>query len=186
MRLADNKYRVTKKVTKTFKAVQKFLEVDVIPAAKDIVEEWEGWRTKKLWTLDCNDMLKVNTDGIKKLIERYHQPRQKWLPMADALGIFSKETDLLLEKDALFVYGMSKMPIIKDTSENQKLKIITNITEFYEMIARAAEYKFKDMNISLMEKIGLVLDKILAIVKVKRQDPVYGDVVDESQSDEDY
>ena len=98
--------------------------------------------------------------------------------MKDAIEIFSKETDLLLEKDALFVYGMSKMPVIKDTSENQKLKIITNITEFYEMIARAAEGKFKEG--SLMEKIGLVLDKILAIVKVKRQDPVYGDVQDES------
>ena len=146
--------------------------------AKDIIEEWEGWRTKKLWTIECNDMLKVNAEGIKKLVERYHQPRQKWLPMKDAIEIFSKETDLLLEKDALFVYGMSKMPAIKDTADNQKLKIITNITEFYEMIARAAEAKFKEG--TLMEKIGLVLDKILAIVKVKRQDPVYGDVQDES------
>ena len=63
---------MTKKVTKTFKAVQKFLETDILPMARDIIEEWEGWRIKKLWTIECNDMLKVNAEGIKKLVERYH------------------------------------------------------------------------------------------------------------------
>jgi hypothetical protein len=80
VRLADNKYRVTKKVQKTFKALETFIAKDIIPLAKDIIEEWEVWREKKLWTLECNDILKINTEGIKKLMERYYQPRQKWLP----------------------------------------------------------------------------------------------------------
>ena len=69
--------------------------------------------------------------------------------MKDACEIFTRETDLLLEKDALFMYGMSKMPIIKDTADIQKLKIITQITELYEMIGRTAEFKFKDQNLPL-------------------------------------
>jgi hypothetical protein len=93
---------------------------------------------------------------------------------------------LLLEKDANYIYGMSKMPVIKETVDLQKLKTITNICELYEMIARCAEMKFKESNMTLAQKIGLVLDKVLAIVKVKRLDPISGECVDESQSDEDY
>ena len=52
--------------------------------------------------------------------------------------------DIMQEKDALYAYGMSKMPLVKETSENAKYKRIMSNPEFYEMIGRVAEIKFKD------------------------------------------
>ena len=61
------------------------------------------------------------------------------------MEIFTRDAEgFLQEKDALYAYGMSKMPLVKETSENAKYKRIMSNPEFYEMIGRVAEIKFKD------------------------------------------
>jgi len=126
-------------------------------------------------------MFKANEDSIIKLMANYHQPRQKFLPQKECIEIFTRDTDIMLEKEALIAYGMSKMPLVKETTENSKYKRIMSNPEFYEMIGRVAEFKHKDQpHLSLSEKIGLVLDKILPIVNLKRKNPKGNEVVDES------
>ena len=146
-----------------------------------IEEAWEGWRKKQLWTLEVHDMFKANEDSIIKLMSKYHQPRQKFLPMREALDIFTRDAEMILEKDAVYAYGMANMPLVKETTENAKYKRIMSNPEFYEMIGRVAEIKFKDqISLSLAEKIGLVLDKILPIAGLKRKNPKGNEIVDES------
>jgi hypothetical protein len=110
-------------------------------------------------------MFKANEEGIKKLMEKYHQPRQKYLPMKEAQEIFTRDCDLsILEKDAAIAYGMCKMPLVAECKELAKYKRILNNPEFYEMIGRMAEHKYKDKPmLSLAEKIGCILEKILPI-----------------------
>ena len=110
-----------------------------------------------------------------------HFPAVKQDLVKEAMEIFTRDADILLEKDALYAYGMSKMPLVKETSENAKYKRIMSNPEFYEMIGRVAEIKFKDqISLSLAEKIGLVLDKILPIAGLKRKNPKGNEIVDES------
>jgi len=75
-------------------------------------------------------------------MEKYFQPRAKWLSQQDAMTIFTS-SEVLSEKDALFVYGMSKQPNPAETKDAKKHKLITNITELLEMIGRAADLKYK-------------------------------------------
>lgn len=53
---------------------------DILPHMGFIEEAWDGWRKTKLWSLEVHDMLKANEDSIIKLMSKYHQPRQKYLP----------------------------------------------------------------------------------------------------------
>ena len=79
---------------------------------------------------------------------------------------------MVLEPDAKFAYGMCKMPIVSETKDKSKyLKVMSN-HEFYEMIGRVADCKYKDrMNTPLAEKIGMVLEKILPIAGQKKKNP---------------
>lgn len=89
--------------------------------------------------------------------------------MKDAIGIFSRDTDCMLEKDALFVYGMSKMPNPNETKESKNHKKILHYTELLEMIGRAADFKYKDEgDVPLTEKISRIMDKIFPLVNVRR------------------
>jgi hypothetical protein len=61
--------------------------------------------------------------------------------------------------------------------------MIVNQAEFLEMIARVAEFKYKgegDGNMSLCEKIELVLDRLLMIIGAKTILPVEGEEREDS------
>ena len=90
------------------------------------------------------------------------------------------------EKDASFLYGLSKMTNPSETKDHKKNKQITNIAEFLELISRVAWHKFKEPDQSLADKTLLVLKDILALVGVKAVSPKAGGDDDESESDEDY
>jgi hypothetical protein len=92
--------------------------------------------------------------------------------MEDACRIFSSDSGLLLDQEAHYIYGMSKMTNINETKEYKRHKQITNITELLEMIGRAADSKYGDLtDTPFYEKVALVLDKILAIINLKRKNP---------------
>jgi hypothetical protein len=106
-------------------SVQAFIEQVIIPRTQDLVDEWSGWREKQLWTLEVNEMMKVNASGIQKLLEHYYKPMQKFMDKESACLLFSSDSEgvnLLLEKDAAFCYGMSKHINIIDTKNIAKSK----------------------------------------------------------------
>jgi len=108
-----------------------------------------------------------------------------------AVSIFTRE-NLLSEKDARFVYGMSKMPIGLETKElaskTNSFEKVAATSEFMEMLARAAELKYKEeTTLDLAEKIQLLLDRVLTIIGATTVSPsAVEDIHEASQSDEDY
>jgi len=116
-------------------------------------------------------------------MEKFFQPRAKYLEFKDAVAIFTHHSDCLPESEAKFVYGMSKMPNPNETIDIKKHKQITNVVELLEMIGRAADMKYRnapEKDKPLEYKIGLVLDKILQMVGMTHVDPRRKEIVDES------
>lgn len=61
--------------------------------------------------------------------------------------------------------------------------MVVNQSEFLEMIARVAEFKYKgdnDGNMSFCEKIELVLDRLFMIIGAKTVLPVEGEEREDS------
>lgn len=111
------------------------------------------------------------------------------MTMHDAMNLMMKDTALnLIEKDAIYCYGMSKMSVIDLDSmwQYKHLKFV----ELLEMMGRIAHQKFKDHpdlseSMSLAQKIEHVLDIVLRMVGVERKE-VNINIVEESESDDDY
>ena len=135
-------------------------------------------------------MIAVNQANIDKLIKSSigKGAGVKDLEMTEAMEIFTRDSDnFITDKDALFCYGMSKMPVTNETKENILYKKVQKNAEFYDFIGRVAELKYKDMSrLPLDKKIGMVLDAILPLIKAERIDPPEDEDLDESCSDEDY
>ena len=75
------------------------------------------------------------------------------------------------------------MPNQYETKDFSKHRMIVNSTEFLEMIARVAEFKYKgenEGNMSLCEKIELILDKLFMIIGAKTILPVEGEEKEDS------
>ena len=78
------------------------------------------------------------------------------------------------------------MPVTNETKENHLYKKVQKNAEFYEFIARVGELKYKEYRLPLAQKIGMVLDAILPLIKAERVDPPEDEDLEESCSDEDY
>jgi hypothetical protein len=73
------------------------------------------------------------------------------------------------------------MPLVAETKDKSKYMRIMSNPEFYEMIGRVADFKYKDkIHTSLADKIGMILDKILPIAGQKKKNPKSNEIVDES------
>jgi hypothetical protein len=48
------------------------MQNDILPNVTEIIEEWEGFRLKKLWTIEVNDLFKANLTNIQKLMRHYY------------------------------------------------------------------------------------------------------------------
>ncbi len=84
-----------------------------------------------------NDVLEANLEGLKKVYNYYQEPRKKHMTMHDAMNLMMKDTQLnLIEKDAIYCYGMSKMSVIDLDSmwQYKHLKFV----ELLEMMGRIA------------------------------------------------
>lgn len=188
VRLAQFKF-VNSGVCSTYEeAMQKLLEEHIFPYANP--EPWQEFRDELLWTIDVNDVLEVNLDGLRKVYSFFHEPRKKYMTMQDALNLMIKDTNLALaEKTAIFCYGMCKMSVILEQENMWQYKQL-KFVELLELVGRVAHYKFKDHpelheQLSLAQKIEHVLDSIFKLVDVQRKD-VVNNVVEESESDDDY
>ncbi|CDW89852.1 UNKNOWN [Stylonychia lemnae] len=185
VRLANAKYKEPGIVATHSEAFRKILEEHILPNA--FVHPWQEFRDKQIWTIEVSDTLEVNLDGLKKVYAKYFDPRKKYMSMQDGLNLMMRDTAVgLIEKDAIFCYGMCKMTCINEAVDSSKHYKILQFVELLEYICRVADYKFRnndDMN--LVQKIEIVLEDVLALVDVKRKD-VNIKVDDESESDDDY
>lgn len=82
---------------------------------------------------------------------------------------------------------MSKMTVVNEEWEADKYNTMAFV-EFLEMVGRVAVATFSDTDIAqepLTKRIEYVLDAILPLVDVERQDPMIEEV-DETESDQEY
>ena len=109
--------------------------------------------------------------------------------MHDALALIMRDTAIgLIEKDAIFCYGMCKMTVPIETENSSDKYKRLQFVELLELIGRVAEMKYRNTELErqpLAKKIELILDDILALVDVKRKD-VNIVVDDQSESDDEY
>lgn len=65
-----------------------------------------------------NDILEANLEGLKKVYSHYWEPRKKYMTMQDAIDLMMKDTALnMIEKEAIYCYGMCKMSVILESSD---------------------------------------------------------------------
>ena len=66
------------------------------------------------------------------------------MTMQDALNLIMKDSPLgLIEKDAIFCYGMCKMTCVNEMSDSSVHYKQLRFVEFLELICRVADLKFK-------------------------------------------
>ena len=105
------------------------------------------------------------------------------------MSLILRETKLgLIEKDAIYCYGMCKMTCVKESDDSSVQYKRLQFVEFLELIGRIAQLKYKSSalhSLDLVNKIELILDEVLALVEVQRK-PVNIQHDEESESDDDY
>lgn len=93
-----------------------------------------------------------------------------------------------MEKHATYCFGMSKMTVVKETTDHRKYQQMQFI-EFCEMMGRVAHFKYKDdpemSKVELHTKLEYVMDEVLGAFNIQRIEPEVK-VLDESESDDEY
>ena len=107
----------------------------------------------------------------------------------DALNLMIRDSALnVIEKDAIFCYGMCKMTVINEFEDSQTKYKRLQFVEFLEMLGRIAELKYRGTDLErvpLAKKLETVLEEALAIVGYERKE-VNIVVNDVSESDDEY
>ena len=111
--------------------------------------------------------------------------KSKKINITAACDLFAHDSKLKIsEKHCKYCFGMSKMTVVNEEWEAEKYNVLAFV-EFLEMVGRVADVTFSGTDIAhepLARRIDYVLDAILPLVDVDRQDPVIEEV-DETESD---
>ena len=186
-RIAEKKFKEPKICATYVESLEKLLEEHIFKLGDK--EEWQEFRDNRLWTIDVNDVLEANQEHLTKIYQRYFAPRKKYMDMKDALHFMMKDSALnLIEKDAIFCYGMSKMTVDKEHEKNDLYHKLAPV-EFLEMIGRIADIKFRHTTLGdepLAKRIELVLDDIIPVMLECERNEVNIHMDEESESDDEY
>jgi hypothetical protein len=115
----------------------------------------------------------------------YHKPRKATFTRADAVDLIIRAAGFeCAATEVLYCWGMSKMTVAREDKHYNRYDEM-KIVEFMEFLARLATKRFPSQDLTLVEKIELVLDRILAVIKWTRNlVPVRTE--EESESDDEY
>ena len=105
-----------------------------------------------IWTLDVDDLLRVNLEGLELVYQKYCGKAPKLL-RSECLEIFVSYSQVNLgHHNAALAYGMSKMTIPEEYKQNEKVGYqVIEFVEFLEMICRVALFKFKGSDLENLE-----------------------------------
>ena len=93
VRLANAKYRESGKVATYAEALQMFMEKDIDKNCNAVWTEWEGFRKYSLWTLEVDELFRVNMGNVKTLFASCFEPGPpplKHVTKEEAVKLFSK------------------------------------------------------------------------------------------------
>ena len=143
------------------------------------------FREEKLWTLDVDDVLKVNIEGLRQIQEYYWTIKQRYMSKRNAIDLVTKDSAVqVTDKDAMYCYGMSKMTLIDEVKQSKRY-VKMELPELCEFLGRVADIKYKDQtNFTLGQKIEFVLDDIFRLINYRRNEKnLEADEVSDSDSD---
>ena len=72
-RISRTKYLETQKEEKISKGMERLVKEVVLE--NFAWEPWHEFRVDKMYKYEVNDVLKVNIEGLKEIMDRYHQPK---------------------------------------------------------------------------------------------------------------
>lgn len=168
-------------------ALQLFVNEDLL-MEWSIDPAWQDFRNRFLWTLDVNDVLAANSFGLQKLYNRNQTVHKTWLEFSEAVKLFSHETNLLPDHQVKKCYAFSKMTIADDASSQSHTHL--QFVEFLELIGRVA-VAYWEINkehleeVPLAKKIEFIIDSLLALLNMKRNE-VVSNFESESETDDEY
>lgn len=146
MRLGNAKFKEPGIFPNHSEALEKLLIENVFPYAQP--QPWQEFRDSYLWTIEVNDVLHCNLDGIRKVYNHYFEPRKKWMSMQDALALVMRDSGVnLIEKESIFCYGMCKMTVPQESEETTAKYKRLAFVEFLEFIGRVAEMKYRNSDL---------------------------------------
>lgn len=82
-RIAQSKYTNQQRTSTTAEAVEKLMKEVILP--KYQWEPWQEYRNEVCYTLEVNDILQANFEGIKGLVEHYYAPRKHYMSKKDCI-----------------------------------------------------------------------------------------------------
>eukprot|EP00347_Sterkiella_histriomuscorum_P002614 403367462 len=186
VRIAQSKFKDPGICPTYAEGLNKLLNEHIFPYSKP--DPWQEFRDEELWTMDVNDVMEANLEGIKKVYSFYWEPRKKFMTQADTMNLMLRDSALgLIDKEANYCYGMCKMSVILESVDCWQYKQL-KFVEFLELIGRISVLKFKNTDnesLPLAKKIEFILDILLRMVEVQRKD-VNIQVNEESESDDEY
>ncbi|CDW72588.1 UNKNOWN [Stylonychia lemnae] len=186
VRIAQAKFRDPGITPTINEGLTKLLNEHIFPLAEP--DSWQEFRDEQLWVMEVNDILEANLEGLKKVYSYYWEPRKKFMTYQDTINLMLRDSQLnLIEKDAVYCYGMCKMSVITESNDTWQYKQL-KFVELLELIGRIAILKFKNSEnetLALYKKIEYILDILLKMVEVQRKD-VNIQVNEESESDDEY
>lgn len=189
IRICKERYIDTNQEKTYAAALTRLICKKMIPNLDQVgLEPWQETREDYVWTLDVDDLLRANLDGLQKVYCHFSSKRK--ITHDECCKIFTHylPTPLPLAQ-AKFAYGMSKMSVAEEMRPTDyKGYLHMEFVEFLEMVCRVALLKFKGSDLDgkeLPEKVEYVLEELLALVGVEKQKPQV-EQVEVSESDEDY
>ncbi len=124
---------------------------------------------------DVNLLFDDHIETLRKIYRSHFAFNKSYMSLHDALNMMTKDAVFLLAKEATECYGLAKMTVINemqfkgDTNPYLKLAFV----EFLEYIGRIAEFKYRNEEISLKDKIDKVLKEVLPLaLKIKHHSKI--------------
>lgn len=148
----------------------------------------DDYRRQNIWTLEIDDILKTNMDGVQKLFRYYFHPNKKWFDIKDAIMLICKDGMFVqtLEKEVVQCFGLSKMTIVNEFESRALYKKLL-FPEFLDFLVRVADIVFKTTDYEaaiLPRKLERLLDRLFQLVKVSRKEVNIEDLLVCEDSDE--
>lgn len=169
-------------------ALERLICKKIIPnLGKLDFEPWQELREDYIWTLEIDDLLRANLEGLQKVYSHFSSKRK--ITHDECCKIFTHHLQAPLPPGlARLAYGMSKMTVTEETRTDAKGYMHMEFVEFLEMLCRVAILKFRGTDLEsqdLAEKLEHLLDEVLATVGAEKHKANVGQV-EVSESDEDY
>lgn len=187
VRLAKIKYTEKHICDTIAEATERIIVEHILPNSCERMP-WQEFRDERLWTLECDDLLKANKAGIEALYRFTktgpHSSNPLILNMDDACALIHQAgySSPAHERIAATAYALSKMTIIDEMEDFEDYHNLKRV-EFIEFLARAAEMLFTAHQ-PLVFKLEWLLSDLLTRF-VPNQPFVLPDANEQEESDSD-